>query len=91
MKPLANTVATGSATNVFLATCVHLANDSTARTITIANTDVDTGDGQHGSYIGGQVSVRIPANGQLIIRKRPQDTITGNAACFATKIAEDGA
>ena len=91
MKPLANTIATGSATNVYLATCVHLANDATARTIIIANTGIDTGDGQHGNYAGSQVSVRIPANGQLIIRKRPQDTITGNAACYATKISENGA
>jgi len=91
MKPLANTVATGSATNVFLATCVHLSNDGTARTVTIANTATDTGDGQHGNYAGNQVSVRIPANGQVIIRKRPKDTITGAAGCYATKIAEDGA
>lgn len=91
MKPLANTVATTSATNVFLATCVHLSNDGTARTITIANTATDTGDGQHGNYAGNQVSIRIPANGQMIVRKRPQDTITGASACYATKIAETGA
>lgn len=90
MKALANTIATGTATNVYLATAVHLSNDGTARTITIANTGADNGDGQHGSYIGGQVSVRIPANGQLVIKKRPQDTITGNAGCFATKVSDTG-
>jgi hypothetical protein len=88
IKVLANTVATGSATNVYLATAVHLANDSTARTITIANTAADDGSGRHGSYIGGQVSIYIPANGQLVIRKRPYDTVTGAAGCYATKVAE---
>jgi len=88
IKALANTVATGSATNVFLATAVHLSNDSTARTVIIANTGIDTGTGEHGSYAGGQVSIRIPANGTMVIRKRPNDTVTCNAACFATKVAE---
>lgn len=88
IKPLANTVATGSATNVYLATAVHISNDSTARTITIANTAADNGSGLHGNYIGSQVSIRIPANGTMVIRKRPYDTITGNAACYATKVAE---
>lgn len=88
LKPLANTVATGSATNVYLATAVHLANDSTARTITIANTAADTGNGRHGSYVGGQVSIYLPANGQMVIRKRPYDTVTGAAGCYATKVAE---
>lgn len=88
LKPLANTVATGTATNVYLATAVHISNDSTARTITIANTAVDTGNGRHGSYVGGQVSIRVPADGQLVVRKRPYDTITGAATCYATKVAE---
>lgn len=88
LKALANTVATGTATNVYLATAVHLANDSTARTIVIANTAVDTGNGRHGSYVGGQVSIHLPANGQLVIRKRPYDTITGANTCYATKVAE---
>lgn len=90
MKVLANTVATGSATNVYLATAVHLSNDATARTIVISNTAIDTGDGQHGNYADGQVSIRIPANGQLVVNKRPQDTITGAAGCFATKVSDSG-
>jgi hypothetical protein len=84
IKALANTVATGTANNVYLATAVHLSNDSTARTVTIANTvSIENGGGV-------AASVRIPANGQLIIRKRPTDTVTGAAGCFATKVA-DGA
>ena len=90
MKVLANTIATTSATNVYLATAVHLSNDGTARTVTIANTGVDTGDGQHGNYIGSQVSIRIPANGQVVVKKRPQDTVTGSSGCFATKVSDTG-
>jgi len=84
VKPLANTVATGSATNVFLATAVHLSNDGTARTVTIANTrSIENG--------GGYAStIRIPANGQLVIRKRPTDTVSAAAGCFATKVDEGG-
>jgi|13_taG_2_1085334.scaffolds.fasta_scaffold204147_2 hypothetical protein len=88
LKALANTIATNSATNVFLATAVHLSNDGTARTIAIANTAAPTAEGANGDYIGGTVSIRIPANGQLVIRKRPNDTVTGAAGCFATKVAE---
>lgn len=84
VKALANTIATGSANNVYLATCVHLSNDGTARTITIANTQSQDNEG------GFAGSIRIPANGQLVIRKRPTDTITGAASCFATKIADGG-
>lgn len=89
-KALANTVALSSATNVYLATAVHIANDGTARTIVIANTDVNNGDGQHGDYIGGQVSIRLPANGQVTLRKRPQDTVstTSGGGVYATKVAE---
>lgn len=88
IKALANTIATGSATNVYLATAVHLSNDGTARTVVIANTAPPNAAGEHGNYAGSQVSIRVPANGTLIVRKRPKDTITGAAGCFATKIAE---
>ena len=91
MKPLANTVATGSATNVYKATAVYIANDGTARTLTVANTAIDNGNGQNGNYAGGSVTIRIPANGSVVIRKRPNDTITCNAATYATKVAESGA
>jgi len=90
MKPLANTVATGTATNVYKATAVHLANDGTARTVIVANTANPTETGQSGDYAGGQVSIRIPANGQLVIKKRPLDTVFCNAACFATKVSDSG-
>lgn len=84
VKALANTVATGSATNVFLASAVHLANDGTARTITVANTrSIENGGGQ-------AATIRIPANGQLVIRKRPTDTVAGAAGCYATSVAEGG-
>lgn len=88
IKALANTVATGSATNVFLATAVHLSNDGTARTVVIANTAAPNAAGEHGDYAGSQVSVRVPANGTIIVRKRPKDTVSCNAAMFATKVAE---
>ena len=88
IKALANTIATSSATNVYLATAVHLSNDSTARTVVIANTAPPNQAGEHGDYIGSQVSIRVPANGTLIVRKRPKDTVTCNAAMFATKVAE---
>jgi hypothetical protein len=84
IKALANTIATGSATNVYLASAVHLANDGTARTVTIANTiSIENGGGQ-------AASVRLPINGQLVIRKRPTDTVSGAAGCYATKVAEGG-
>jgi len=84
VKPLANTVALGTASNVYLATAVLLTNDGTARTVTVANTrSIENGGGVAGS-------VRIPANGQLVIRKRPTDTVTAVAACFGTKVAEGG-
>jgi hypothetical protein len=84
LKALANTVATGSATNVYLASAVHLANDGTARTITIANTiSIENGGGQ-------AATIRIPANGQMVIRKRPTDTVSGAAGCYATSVAEGG-
>ena len=88
LKALANTVATNSATNVFLATAVHLSNDGTARTVVIANTAAPNAAGEHGDYAAGQVSIRLPVNGMVTIRRRPRDTITGAAGCFATKIAE---
>jgi hypothetical protein len=84
LKALANTVATGSATNVFLASAVHISNDGTARTITIAN----TADPENGGGIPAKI--RIPANGQMVIRKRPTDTVSGAAGCYATSVAEGG-
>jgi hypothetical protein len=92
MKPLANTVALGSATNVYNATAVFVANDATARTLTIANTATDTGDGKNGNYAGGSITIRIPSNGGIVIRKRPNDTITAGAGTvYATKVADSGA
>jgi hypothetical protein len=32
----------------------------------------------------------LPINGQLVIRKRPTDTVSGAAGCYATKVAEGG-
>jgi hypothetical protein len=91
MKPLANTVATGSATNVYKATAVYIANDGTARTLTLANTAIDTGNGQNGNYAGGSITIHIPANAGLVIRKRPNDTVQCSAATYGTKVAENGA
>ncbi|MBC8549315.1 MAG: hypothetical protein H8D23_06655 [Candidatus Brocadiales bacterium] len=91
MKPLANTVALGSATNVYKATAVYVANDGTARTLTVANTATDTGNGQNGNYAGGSVTIRIAANAGVVIRKRPNDTILGAGTVYGTKVAENGA
>lgn len=91
IKPLANTITLSSASNVYLATAVHLVNPSDAdRTITIANTAADTGSGQHGNYVGGQVSIRMAANSTIMISKKPYDTVAGGAAVYATKIAYGG-
>jgi hypothetical protein len=90
IKPLANTITLNVANNVYLATVVHIANDGTARTITIANTATDDGSGQHGNYAGGQVSIRVNANQSIVVRKRPYDTVAGAATVYATKIADSG-
>lgn len=84
VKALANTIATGTANNVYLATAVLLTNDSTARTVTIANTiSIENGGGV-------AASIRLPVNGQIVIRKRPTDTVLGAAGCFATKVDDGG-
>lgn len=86
LKPLANTADIGTvANNCFLATAVYVVG-SAAATVTVANTDVDTGTGLHGSYAGGAVTIRVPASG-VVIRKRPYDTVQGTG-CYATKVAE---
>jgi hypothetical protein len=84
VKPLANTVALGSASNIYLATAVLLTNDGTSRTFTVANTrSIENGGGIASS-------IRVPANGQIVIRKRPTDTVAAVAAAFGTKVAEGG-
>ena len=91
MKPLANTVQINSASNVYKATAVYVVNDGTQRSITVANTGIDTGNGQHGNYPGGSVTIRIAPNAGVVIRKRPSDTILGAANVYGTKVAENGA
>jgi hypothetical protein len=87
IKPLANTVALSSADNCYLATAVYVVTSNSDVTVTLANTDVDTGSRQHGSYAGGSIVLTLPANSGTIIRKRPNDTLEG-AGCFGTKVAE---
>ena len=87
LKPLANTVSLGSATNCYLATAVYVVTSNSDITVTLANTDVDTGDRQHGSYADGAIVMKLPANSGTVIRKRPNDTLEG-AGCFGTKVAE---
>jgi len=83
IKVLANTIATATANNVYNATAVLLTNDSTARTVTIANTvSIENGGGIAGS-------IRLPVDGAVVIRKRPSDTVLGAATCYATKV-DDG-
>jgi len=86
LKPLANTVNIGTASNVYNATAVYVVAGS-ATTVTIANTAIDTGNGLHGNYAGGQVSVYIPAGTGVVLRKRPMDTVAGSG-CYGTKVAE---
>lgn len=92
VKPLANTATLGSATTVYKATAVRISNDGSARTVVVANTATDTGTGQHGNYVGGQVSIRVQANEVITIRKRPLDTVssTSGSGVYVTKVAESG-
>jgi len=87
IKPLANTVSLGSATNCYLATAVYVVTSNSDVTVTIANTADPTDTGQHGSYAGGSVQVILPTSTGTVIRKRPYDTIEG-AGCYGTKVAE---
>jgi len=87
LKPLANSVSLAAANNCYLATAVYVVTTNNAVTVTVANTDVDTGNGQHGSYAGGSVAIKLPANSGTVIRKRPYDTLTG-AGLYGTKVAE---
>ena len=85
IKLLANSVSIGTATNVYNATAMMVTSGSSAVSITVANTDVDTGNGQHGNYAGSQVTLQMAPNEMVVIRKRPQDTIQGTG-CYATKV-----
>lgn len=89
-KPLANTVNLSAANNVYNATAVLITNDSTGRTVTIANTAAPTDSGQHGNYPGGQVTIRVAPNAMTVIRKRPLDTVAAATGVYATKVAESG-
>lgn len=92
IKVLANTATLSSATTVYDATAVRIANDNTARTVVIANTADPDDSGRYGDYIGGQVSIRINANETVTVRKRAKDTLstTSGAGVYATKVAEFG-
>ena len=75
IKILANTINLASETNVWKAQQVRVSNDTTRRTIVIANTASPKGAGLHGDYPGGTVSYRMQPNSTAIIRKSPLDTI----------------
>ena len=89
-KPLANTIAIGTANNCYEATAVLVTATTAAVTVTVANTADPSDSGQHGNYAGGQVSIRLAPNSMAVVRKRPQDTIQGTG-CYGTKVAENGA
>ena len=96
ITPVTNAVATGSATSVFGATSVLLTQTgSTQRTITIANTqNAATGGGTYGIPPGitSQATVILSnvTGSQMIINKRPTDTVTGHAEVSATGVANAG-
>jgi len=96
VTPVTNAVATGSGTNVFGATAVLLTQTgSTQRTITIANTvSAASGGGQYGIPAGNASQATVVLSNvtgsQIIINKKPSDTITGHAEVSATGVANAG-
>jgi len=96
ITPVTNAVSTGSATNVFGATAVLLTQTgSTQRTITIANTvSAASGGGQYGIPAGNasQATVILSnvTGSQIIINKKPSDTVAGHSEVSATGVANAG-
>ena len=89
VRPMSNTVALSSASNVYKATSVLVVNTATTdRTLTIANTaSIVNGGGDYGG--ASQAQVYLNSGEMIIIEKQPTDTITaGNADCVATKVAK---
>jgi len=83
-----NTVALGTAQNVHQATYVLVSvTGSTARTITIANTD-----GVHSSDSRPRVgSIKVAGGTNIIIKKNPTDTINaGNADTSGSPVVPYG-
>lgn len=90
IKPLSNAIHISTANTVYNATAVLIVNDGTSATVAIANTAEDDGSGLNGS---GSASIQVPENGMLIIRKRPNDTVTASGGAntvFATKVSDTG-
>jgi len=85
MKPLANAVSLSTANDCYNATAVYVTSSNNDVTLTLANTAINTGGGLHGSYAGGSVLIKLPANSGTIIEKRPLDTLTGSGL-WGTKI-----
>jgi len=96
ITPVTNSVATGSATNVWGSTSVLLTQTgSTQRTITVANTQsAAIGGGQYGIPAGTSSQAQFVLSNiqgsQIIVNKRPTDTITGHSEVVATGVANAG-
>lgn len=96
ISPVTNSVSTGSATNVFGATSVLLTQTGTTqRTITVANTvSGASGGGMYGIPAGNSSQATFVLSNvqgsQIIVNKKPSDTITGHAEVVATGVANAG-
>lgn len=86
IRPITNAVALTSATDVFGATAVLVTNTgTTARTITVANTQsAASGGGQYGIPAGISSSASVTLAGvngaTMIVNKKATDTISGGHA-----------
>jgi hypothetical protein len=96
ITPVTNAVSTGTATSVFGSTSVLLTQTgSTQRTITVANTvSAASGGGQYGIPAGNASQATFilsnVTGSQIIVNKKPTDTITGHAEVSATGVANAG-
>jgi len=82
VKLKANTIALGTATNVYKATYAYVVNtNSGEQTVTVANTVApQNGGGDPGSIV-------LEAGASIIIRKQPTDTLSSVADVKATNVS----
>jgi hypothetical protein len=82
VKLKANTIALGSATDVYKASYAYVVNTNAAeQTITVANT---VGPANGGGDAG---SIVLEAGASIIIRKQPTDTLASVATVKATNVS----
>jgi hypothetical protein len=82
VKVKANTVAIGTATNVYKASYAYVVNTNSAeQTITVANTvGPQNGGGDAGTIV-------LEAGASIIIRKQPTDTLASSSDVKATNVS----